>query len=190
MNVTSRKVAAVTVAIVAVLATVSGCSSSGGDDSASENVTDSSVSDSAGGQTDDEPLEQEAVSSEFGLGDTVTDGALEFTVLGLMCSFDAAGLDVSTEGQYCRLMMNVTNAGDEPQLFDASLQKGLTNTGTTVDADASATASAAERPSLQETVDPGRGFDTVIVFVIPTDGTLAGVELRESASSPGVTVAL
>lgn len=189
-----KKVAIAAVATLAVFATMGEGSSSGDSDSGSEETTSQEESDSSDQGAEEEAAEEEA-SSEFGIGDPARDGKFEFVVSGVECGVDEVGnefLNETAQGQFCLVTMSVTNIGDESQLFDAGSQKGVTNTGATVDADSTASLYANEEAdSFLEDINPGNSIkDVIVVYDIAPDQTLDAVELYDSIFSGGVTVAL
>lgn len=185
-----KKSAVVAVAAVAIFATL-GEASSSGDSEASEETTSQDDSSSES----DEEVTEEAPSSEFGIGDPARDGKFEFVVSGAECGVEEIGdefLNETAQGQFCLVTMTVTNIGDEAQLFDAGSQKGVTNTGATVDADSTASLYANDGGvSFLEEINPGNSIrDVVVVYDIAPDQTLDAVELYDSIFSGGVTVSL
>lgn len=190
----AKKVGIAAVATLAVLATVGEGSSSGDSDSGSEEATSQEETDSSD-QGAEEEVAEEKVSSEFGIGDPARDGKFEFVVSGVECGVDEVGgeyLNETAQGQFCLVTMTVTNIGDEAQLFNAGSQKGVTNTGATVDADSTASLYANEEvDSFLEDINPGNSIrDVIVVYDIAPDQTLDAVELYDSILSGGVTVAL
>lgn len=190
----AKKVGIAAVATLAVLATVGEGSSSGDSDSGSEEATSQEETDSSD-QGAEEEVAEEKVSSEFGIGDPARDGKFEFVVSGVECGVDEVGgeyLNETAQGQFCLVTMTVTNIGDEAQLFNAGSQKGVTNTGATVDADSTASLYANEEAdSFLEDINPGNSIrDVIVVYDIAPDQTLDAVELYDSILSGGVTVAL
>ena len=168
--------------IVAVLASgsTSGESSSGSDSAA---TSEEAAAPEDGGD-----------SSSGGIGDPVRDGKFEFVVKGVECGVKKVGsefLEEKAQGQFCLVEMSVTNIGDEAQLFDAGSQKGVTDTGATVDADGTASLVVPENEnSFLEEINPGNSIDVVVVYDIAKDQTLESLELYDSMFSGGVTVSL
>ena len=189
-----KKAAIAAVAVIAVFATMGEGSSSGDGDSGSEESTSQEESDSGEEAAEEEPAEEE-VASEFGIGDPARDGKFEFVVSNVECGVDQVGeefLNEEAQGQFCLVTMSVTNIGDEAQLFDASSQKGLTNTGATVDANSSASLYANEGgESFLEDINPGNTIsDVIVVYDIAPDQTLEAVELHDSFLSDGVIISV
>jgi len=189
-----KKAAIAAVAAVAVFATMGEGSSSGDSDSGSEESTSQEESDS-GDEAEEEEAPEEEVVSEFGIGDPARDGKFEFVVSGVECGVDQVGdefLNEEAQGQFCLVTMSVTNIGDEAQLFDASSQKGLTDTGATVDANSAASLYANEGgESFLEDINPGNTIsDVIVVYDIAPDQTLEAVELHDSFLSDGVIVSV
>lgn len=194
MNAGIKKVAIAAVAVVAVFATMGEGSSSGDSDSGSDESTSQEESDSEDTGEEEEPAEEEA-SSEFGIGDPARDGKFEFVVSGVECGVEEVGdefLNETAQGQFCLVTMSVTNIGDESQFFDAGSQKGLTDTGATVDASGTASLYANEEGgSFLEDINPGNTIsDVVVVYDIAPDQSLEAVELHDSMFSDGVIVSV
>lgn len=196
MNSGIRKAAIAAVAVVAVFATL-GEASSSGDGESSEETTSQEGTDAAVGEepaAEEEVVAEESVS-EFGIGDPARDGKFEFVVSNVECGVDEVGsefLNETAQGQFCLVTMSVTNIGDEAQFFDAGSQKGITNTGVTVDASSTASLYANEEGgSFLEEINPGNSVqDVVVVYDIAPDQSLEAVELYDSFLSGGVTVSL
>lgn len=190
MNSGIKKAAVAAVAVFAVFATL-GEASSSGDGESSEETTTEEASETTGSE---EAVEEET-SSEFGIGDPARDGKFEFVVSNVECGVDEVGsefLNETAQGQFCLVTMSVTNIGDEAQFFDAGSQKGITNTGATVDASSTASLYANEEGgSFLEEINPGNSVkDVVVVYDIAPDQSLEAVELYDSLFSGGVTVSL
>jgi len=188
-----KKAAIAAVAVVAVFATMGEGSSSG--DGESDSGESTSQDDSGSDEAADEEAPEEEAASEFGIGDPARDGKFEFVVSSVECGVDKVGgefLEEEPQGQFCLVTMSVTNIGDEAQIFDAGTQKGITDTGATVDADSLASAYANEdASSFLEEINPGNSLqDVIVVYDIAPDQTLEAVELYDSFLSNGVTVAL
>lgn len=184
-----RRIAIASAAAVGLIAVLASGSTSGSSSSDSATSGDSSTSseDAGGsGSTDTE--------ASGGIGDPVRDGKFEFVVKGVECGVKKVGaefLEEKAQGQFCLAEMTVTNIGDEAQLFDAGTQKGITDTGATVDADGSAALVIPENEnSFLEEVNPGNSIEVVVVYDIAKDQQLTAVELYDSLFSGGVTVSL
>lgn len=100
-------------------------------------------------------------------------------------------LNEKAQGQFCLVTMTVKNIGDESQLFDAGSQKGITNTGATVDADGTASMYANEdAQTFLNEINPGNSIeDVVVVYDIAKDQELTALELHDSMFSDGILVA-
>lgn len=186
----AKRVVIAAVVAVAVIATMGEGSSSGGGDASSDQAT----SQNGTNTTEEQPTDADA-GSTYGIGDPAPDGKFEFTVSAVKCGVKKVGsefLEAKAQGQFCLVTMSVKNIGDESQLFDAGSQKGLTNTGATVDADGSASLYANEDGgSFLEEINPGNSIkDVVVVYDIAPDQTLDAVQLFDSLFSGGVTVSL
>lgn len=181
-----RRIAIAVVAAVGLVAVLASGSSSG----------DSSQTSSDASPSSEESAEAATGGEEAaaGIGAPVRDGKFEFVVKGVECGVKKVGsefLEEKAQGQFCLVEMTVTNIGDEAQLFDAGTQKGVTDTGATVDADGSAALVIPENEnSFLEEINPGNSIDVVVVYDIAKDQKLTAVELYDSLFSGGVTVSL
>ena len=180
---------------VAVIAAIVEFSSSGGGSDSAEPTSAESVDGAVAGE--ELVVEEEAAPEEgvLGIGDPAADGKFTFTVTAAKCGVNKVGsefLEEKAQGQFCLVTMTVQNTGDEAQLFDAGSQKGITNTGSEVDADTTASLYANEDGgSFLEKINPGNAIeDVVVVYDIAKDQSLDAVVLYDSIFSGGVTVSL
>jgi hypothetical protein len=171
-------------AVVGVVAVLASGSTSGDSTSASGETNASSDSGNGGGDA----------GASSGIGDPVRDGKFEFVVNDFKCGVKKVGsefFEEKAQGQFCLVGMTVKNIGDESQLFDAGNQKGVTDTGATVDADGSASLAVPENEnSFLEKINPGNSVDVVVVYDIAKDQQLEAVVLYDSMFSGGVSVSL
>jgi hypothetical protein len=190
-----KQVGIAAVAVLAIFATLGEASSSGDSDSdatTSSAVADDAVADEeAAMEEESEPVAE--VAADLGIGDEARDGKFAFTVSEVKCGVKKVGGDIlndKAQGQFCLATMTVKNIGDEAQLFDAGSQKGLTNTGATVDADSTASLYANEGTStFIENINPGNSLENIIVvYDIAKDQELVALELHDSLFSDGVLV--
>src|SRR3954451_16169273 len=116
-------------AIVALIVIIAVATSGGGDKSSSSSASGDSTA-----SGDDS-------SQAAGLNQAVRDGKFEFTVNGVDCSQTTLGTDPITttaQGVFCVVSLNVSNIGNEAQLFDASSQKAFDAQGREFSADSGA----------------------------------------------------
>jgi hypothetical protein len=189
MRTALKKASIAAVAAVALLATMAEASSSG--DSSSETTASSAAAAEGTDTTESAPAEEAAGP---GIGDEARDGKFAFTVSKIKCGVKKVGnefLNSKAQGQFCLVTMTVKNIGEEAQSFDASSQKGQTNTGATVDADSSASLYANEDANtFFNEINPGNSLkNVVVVYDIAEDQTIDALELHDSMFSEGVIVA-
>ncbi|NQW72416.1 MAG: DUF4352 domain-containing protein [Actinobacteria bacterium] len=187
-----KKAGIAAVAALAIFATMGEASSSG--DAASEPATDASAAPGQEEAATEEEAPADEVAAELGVGDEARDGKFAFTVSKIKCGVKEVGgefLNEKAQGQFCLVTMNVKNIGDESQLFDASSQKGRTDTGATVDADSTASLYAnQEGGSFLEEINPGNSLeDIIVVYDIAKDQKLTALELHDSMFSDGILIA-
>lgn len=182
------------VAAVAVLGVIVEVATSG----SGSDTTEPTAAASAPQQTapaEQTPAEEAPGDDTPGIGTAAADGQFTFTVSAVKCGVKKVGsqfLSEKAQGQFCLVTMTVENTGDETQMFDASSQKGVTNTGAEVDSNSAASLLANEnQDSFLENINPGNAItDVVIVFDIAKNQTLDAVILHDSPFSGGVTVSL
>ena len=83
----------------------------------------------------------------------------------------------------------MTNIGTKPHTLDSASQTAAGETGATYATDGVAElyANSEHQPFLNE-INPGNQVSGVLVFDIPTDATLASLELHDSPLSGGVII--
>ena len=187
-----KKAGIAAVAALAIFAAMGEASSSG--DAASEPATEASAAPGEEGSAAEEEAPADEVAAELGIGDEARDGKFAFTVSKIKCGVKEVGgefLNEKAQGQFCLVTMNVKNIGDESQLFDASSQKGRTDTGATVDADSAASLYAnQEGGSFLEEINPGNSLeDIIVVYDLAKDQKLTALELHDSMFSEGILIA-
>ena len=150
------------------------------------------ASSAAGSEGAAEPVAPEAPAAP-GIGATVADGKLEFTVTSLEPGVATIGdepFGIAAQGQFLLVHVTVTNIGDAAQYFDSSSQKLLDGQGRTHSADGSAAIYLPDSNSFLTSINPGNTVEGIVVFDIPADATPASIELHDSPFSGGVTVTL
>lgn len=122
----------------------------------------------------------------------VKDRDLTFVVNSSTC-----GLTISDgpkakkpKGQFCKVIIKVTNDGATPETFNDGLVEGIIGKFR-YRLDLDATAAANEDPSPFVTrINPGKTVTAIAMIDIPVDTTLDGVRLQGSFMSDGVGVAV
>lgn len=101
-----------------------------------------------------------------------------------------ADIGIEPQGRFVFVTVTVTNHGDAPGSILGDNQCLIDAEGRRAGADSEATVHLDQARSLDAEISPGDSVTGILVFDIPVDAVPAGVELHESASSAGVTVAL
>jgi Domain of unknown function (DUF4352) len=140
------------------------------------------------------PVPQEVEQEPARIGELAVDGDFTFVVTAVEDSpaiIEDAGIGTEPRGKFVLVTMTVTNNSNSPRSLPGANQYLIDMEGRKASAD---TATAAHLPddaqSLYAEIDPGNTATGIVVFDIPVDATPAGLELHQSASSDGVTVAL
>ncbi len=108
-----------------------------------------------------------------------------------MPSVGSSGLSKTAQGQYCLVTVSVKNIGDKPQTMFDDNQKGLGSNGAEYSTDSGAGLYAnTDNPVWIGEINPGNQIKGVLVFDVPKDVQLTGLELHDSAFSGGVEVSL
>jgi Domain of unknown function (DUF4352) len=140
------------------------------------------------------PFPQEVEEEPARIGEAAVDGDLIFVVAAVTddpAVIGDSGLNTEPEGKFVFVTMTTTNQGDSPRSLPSENQYLLDTEGRKASADTdAATYLPEDAQSLFEMIEPGGTVTGIIVFDIPADATPAGLELHDSASSSGVTVAL
>ncbi|GIG57584.1 hypothetical protein Lfu02_19560 [Longispora fulva] len=128
----------------------------------------------------------------YALNAPARDGKFEFTASRVECGVPQIGQDFvirRAQGQFCMVTLMVKNIGETPQTFSVVNQHGWGLKGVYYDTDEVATAFANVEQSLwMSRLNPGNVIFGVIVFDIPTQGSLEKLELHDAPSSGGVVV--
>ncbi|PZR55012.1 DUF4352 domain-containing protein [Xylanimonas oleitrophica] len=185
------------VAVVAVVAAIG----SGGDDAPAAPGTTASVAagtdgtdtvDAAAETPAEAPAEAPAEQSA-GVGTAVRDGKFEFTVTAVEPGVAQVGdefLNKAPQGQFVLVHLTVANIGDRAQMFYDDAQKAYDAAGRQFSADTEAGIYLEDSNAFLKEINPGNTVEGILVFDVPTDVTLASLELHDSLFSGGVTVAL
>jgi archaellum component FlaG (FlaF/FlaG flagellin family) len=142
-----------------------------------------------------ESPQEDKSSSVAKIGTAVRDGKFEFIVKSLKCGETTISGSYSNEkaqGQFCRLMFDVKNIGDEGIGFSNSDQLLLSDAGSQYKESSAATIIVQDNDYyIYETINPGNSLTNVeIVYDVPADVTITKAELHDSAFSDGVEVNL
>ena len=128
-----------------------------------------------------------------GLGDVVTDGAIEFVVTDFECGHESlsdGGWD-APEGQYCLVELTVTNTGEASRRYSYANQVLIDDQGNRYRA--SFVGIVASIGTAHADLFPGATIEVSLPFDVPADlpqGVFVAVELHDSLLSSGVLVAL
>jgi len=101
-----------------------------------------------------------------------------------------ADIGIEQQGRFVFVTVTVTNHGDAPGSILGDNQYLIDAEGRRAGADSEATVHLDQARSPDAEINPADSVTGILVFDIPVDAVPAGVELHESASSAGVTVAL
>lgn len=128
--------------------------------------------------------------SSSGIGDSVSDGGLSFTVEKIDCSSSSVGKDPlskKAQGKFCVVSLVVTNTGNSAQNFVSSNQKALDAGGREYSSD-SAAALLLDSGAWVSQINPGSTMRGSIVFDVPAGVQLTTLVLRDGMFSSGVRV--
>jgi hypothetical protein len=131
-------------------------------------------------------------SRPAGIGQPARDGTFEFRVGLIQCGRPVVGeapVLEPADGQFCLVELTVENVGAEPRMFSDADQKAFNLAGMSYTTDPSA-ANYINEEDLPTDVGPGQRITVTIVFDIPKDEKLTGMELHDSPFSTGVRVDL
>jgi hypothetical protein len=140
------------------------------------------------------PVPQEVEHEPARIGESAVDGDFTFVVTAVEDGPAIIGdADFSAEprGKFVLVTMTATNNGDSPRSLLGDNQFMIDTEGRRASADTAASDSLpGNAQSVFEEINAGSRVTSIVVFDIPADATPAGLELHDSASSSGVTVAL
>lgn len=134
--------------------------------------------------------QQPAVTA--GIGDTVTDGDLSFTVTNVETGVSTVGDEYWNEtasGQYVIVDVTVENVGSEPASFDATEQYLYNAAGDRFGADTDAMVAVPDS-NLFDDINPGNTVQGKIIFDMPEGATPTSIQLHGGMFSDGVKVNL
>jgi Domain of unknown function (DUF4352) len=155
--------------------------------SAATSIPEKSSSPSTG------PAEEE--ESLPGIGDTVRDGVLEFTVKSMNCGVTQIGdeyLNKEPQGQYCIVTIKVKNASKKPTTWDGDNQTLIDTKDSEYSPDNSAWAYLDANNTLLEEINPGNSVTGRVAWDVPKKTKPDRLLLKEGifGFSEGVTVSL
>lgn len=128
-----------------------------------------------------------------GVGDSVRDGKFEFTVTQVEPGVQEIGdefLSQEAQGQFVLVHLTVENIGNESQYFDGNNVTAYDAKNREFTADTEAAIYLDDSNSFLNEINPGNSVEGVVVFDVPADVTLSGLELHDSVFSGGVEVTL
>lgn len=164
------------------------------DEELSSGAQGSQVSNNAGSQAGEGSGGQEQAQRSAGIGEPVRDGMFEFTVTKVETGISRVGneyVGYDAQGQFVIVHLTVNNIGDEPRMLSMSSQKLRDVQGRTFSASTGAAVmTLPESEAFLTNINPGNSVRAKLLFDVPTDVRLAGIELHDSAFSGGVTVSL
>ncbi len=126
-----------------------------------------------------------------GIGDTVTDQGLAFTVTDLDCSQSQLGegiLALRANGRFCLAKVTVSNTGGTEASLDNAAQLLLDSRGDKHESSLLARLKLGE--DLWETIEPGETRRGTLVFDVAKDAQPRVLELHASPQSPGARLTI
>ncbi len=127
-------------------------------------------------------------------GQPARDGKFEFVVTGVDYGKSQVGdqyLNKQAQGQFVLVAVTVKNIGSDARTFDGSSQKAFGAGGVKYQHDGTAEIYAnKDAATFLNPINPGNQAAGTLVFDIPKNAKLTGVELHDSPFSGGVTVDL
>jgi hypothetical protein len=131
-----------------------------------------------------------------GIGQAARDGPMVFTVRSVRCGLSEVrpGPEVfgqasvrPSNGSFCTVRVTAHNDGTGPRALVRSAQLATGSRGAVYQPDP--VADAVVNPA-GPALDPGTSFDATLVYDVPPEVALTGIQLRSGEYSPGVTVRL
>lgn len=154
------------------------------------------TTDQAPGGTEPLPVETLGRVAAAQAGTWVTNGVLQYVVVGQQCAISHVGVGTGSAGdpgreQFCLLTLRVRNRGPRPLVFSPADQVGYATDGNRYQADAAATrfANGTSRAFLTA-LTPWQVVTGVLAFDLPHDQTLTDVRLHSAQAPASVTVRL
>jgi hypothetical protein len=128
------------------------------------------------------------------LGQPARDGKFEFIVTNVEYGKAQVGdqyLNKAAQGQFVLVRVTVKNVGTEARTFTGATQRAFGEGGVKYENDGTAEIYAnTDNQTFLNTINPGNEVKGILVFDIPKDKKITGVELHDSMFSGGVTVDL
>lgn len=138
------------------------------------------------------PAEPEAPSA--GIGDTVTSGKLDVTVLSLEEVGATVGgqyLQETAQGRYVRIEARVANSGTDPKLFTINAFTILDEEGRKFNADSMATITADPEANTWVTeINPGNSVQGGVLFDLPEGAVPVTLEVSGGVFSGAEQISL
>lgn len=131
-----------------------------------------------------------------GIGDSVSDGNLTFTVTGVdeaQTIGDPAMLGTEAQGKYVIVDLKVKNTGDKAATFNAGpSQVGFDANGTeySTSSDAMMSGSGEDMNSFLQQINPGNSVEGRLVYDVPEDTELVKLHLQGGTFSDGAEISL
>ena len=129
------------------------------------------------------------------IGQSVRDGKFAFIVTSLQppnrSLTNRLGTRETAQGEFVIVRVDVTNIGYEARTLTATDQFLISDKGQRFATSAATLSLAGSEEIFLKKINPGHTVNGAsLLFDVPAGTTVAGVELHDSASSPGVTVKL
>lgn len=144
--------------------------------------------------THDKPAQHKpAAPAEAGIGDTVTDGDLAFTITNVKTGVKQVGdqyLGEKADGSYTIVSLKVKNVGHESATFDDSSQYVYSAKEDKYSADTAADIYLDDSNAFLNEINPGNIVKGKMSFDMPKGVSAATIELHGSMFSGGATVKL
>ncbi|MEB4616522.1 DUF4352 domain-containing protein [Leucobacter sp. M11] len=190
-------VGAAVIALIAIAAINGGGSGDAGAGSAAPASQPSAESADAAGATEapaEEPATEEAAAELPGIGDTVTSGKLEVTVVSLEEVGTTVGgqyLQETAQGRYVRIEAKVANSGTDPKLFTISSFTIRDAEGRSFNADTMATITEDPEANTWATeINPGNSVQGGVLFDLPEGAVPTTLEVSGGVFSGAETISL
>lgn len=134
-----------------------------------------------------------AAGTEAGIGDTVTDGKLAFTITKVKTGVKQIGdefLNEKADGSYTIVSLKVKNVGHESAMFDDSSQYVYSTKDDKYSADSEADIYLDGSNAFLNEINPGNTVKGKMAFDMPKGVSAATIELHGGMFSGGATVKL
>lgn len=129
----------------------------------------------------------QAQAAGVALNQPARDGALEFTARAVDCRVNSLGdTGITTDGVFCAVHLQVTNAGEQPIALDPSLQRLFDQNGRALTVNQEW--AALQDRSFAAQIPIGQTASGVLMFDAPEGTEATRLELHAAQGSKGVTV--